>query len=148
MWAQKKPNPDTYMPITCHLKTTSFFPVSFFPSFLSLCWVLVAACGIFSCSIWGLVPWPGIEPGSPMLGMWSLSHWTPSGRSNNFWFMRYKAVTRFLASEFPGEPSYSIGVLWEQFARIPTSKDWVHKQVAFELPLGVLRCTEPAGYTL
>ena len=26
--------------------------------------------------MWGLVPWPGIEPGSLALGAWSLSHWT------------------------------------------------------------------------
>ena len=29
-----------------------------------------------SCSMWDLVPWPGIEPGSLLLGMWSLSHWS------------------------------------------------------------------------
>ena len=45
--------------------------------------VLFAACGIFSCgmwtlgcSMWDLVPQPGIEPGSPALGAQSLSHWT------------------------------------------------------------------------
>ena len=44
--------------------------------------VLVAACGIFgcgmgtlSCSMWDLVPWPGIEPG-PALGARNRSHWT------------------------------------------------------------------------
>ena len=44
--------------------------------------VFIAACRIFSCSIqtlswgkWDLVPWPGIEPGPPELGVWSLSHW-------------------------------------------------------------------------
>ena len=26
--------------------------------------------------MWDLVPWPGIEPGPPALGVWSLSHWT------------------------------------------------------------------------
>ena len=26
--------------------------------------------------MWGLVPWPGIEPGPPALGTGSLSHWT------------------------------------------------------------------------
>ena len=26
--------------------------------------------------MWDLVPWPGIEPGPPALGGWSLSHWT------------------------------------------------------------------------
>ena len=37
--------------------------------FAWLHWVLVVACGI-------LAPWPGIEPGFPALGVWSLSHWT------------------------------------------------------------------------
>ena len=27
-------------------------------------------------SMWVLGPWSGIEPGSPALGVWSLSHWT------------------------------------------------------------------------
>ena len=31
---------------------------------------------IFSCSIWDLVPWTGIEPGPPPLGAQSLSHLT------------------------------------------------------------------------
>ena len=45
--------------------------------------LLVAACGIFSCgmrtlscSMWDLFPCPGIKPGPPALGVWSLSHWT------------------------------------------------------------------------
>ena len=38
--------------------------------------VLAAACGTFSCGKWDLFPWPGIEPGPPALGAWSLSHWT------------------------------------------------------------------------
>ena len=33
-----------------------------------LCWVLVATCRIFTCSIQGLVPWPEMEPRSPALG--------------------------------------------------------------------------------
>ena len=58
--------------------------------FIWLPQVLVAACGIFSCSMWTLrcgmlafscsmwilVPWPGIEPGPPALGAWSLNCWT------------------------------------------------------------------------
>ena len=28
------------------------------------------------CGMWDLVPRPGIEPGTPALGVWSLSHWT------------------------------------------------------------------------
>ena len=51
--------------------------------FIWLRWVLVAACRIFSCGmrtltccVWNLVPLPGIEPGPPVLGAWSLNHWT------------------------------------------------------------------------
>ena len=36
----------------------------------------VRPCGIFSCGMWDLVPWPGIEPGPPALGGQSLNHWT------------------------------------------------------------------------
>ena len=32
------------------------------------CELLVAAC------MWDLVPWPGIKPGPPTLGAWSLNH--------------------------------------------------------------------------
>ena len=44
--------------------------------FIWLCWVLVPACRIFSCSTWDLVHWPWMEPRPPALGAWSLSHWT------------------------------------------------------------------------
>ena len=58
--------------------------------FIGLPWVLVAACGIFSCGtralscgtralscgMRDLVPWPGIEPGSPASGVRSLNCWT------------------------------------------------------------------------
>ena len=46
-----------------------------FKNMYMLCWVLVAARGIFGCSMWDLVPWPGMEPGSPALGAWGLSCW-------------------------------------------------------------------------
>ena len=42
------------------------------------CWVLVVACGIFSCHMWDLVPWPGMELRPPALNTQSLSHWTTS----------------------------------------------------------------------
>ena len=45
-------------------------------------YIYLAAPGL-SCSMrtlshamWDLVPWPGIEPGPPTLGVPSLSHWT------------------------------------------------------------------------
>ena len=44
--------------------------------FIWLCRVLVAACGLFSCGMWtlswgmwDLVPWPGIKPWPPKLGV-------------------------------------------------------------------------------
>ena len=36
--------------------------------FMWLCQLLVAALGIFSCSLWDLVPWPGIELALRALG--------------------------------------------------------------------------------
>ena len=56
----------------------SFLVLFFFNVYLFiwLCQVLDAACGIFSCSTWDLVPWPGIKPWPPALGARSLSQWT------------------------------------------------------------------------
>ena len=41
--------------------------------------LLIAACGIFSCSMPDLIPGSGIEPSLPAAGVQSLSHWTPRG---------------------------------------------------------------------
>ena len=46
---------------------TDFF---FFFSFFYL-----TALGL-SGGMWDLIPQPGIEPGAPAVGVWSLSHWT------------------------------------------------------------------------
>ena len=49
-----------------------------------------------SCSMWDLVPWPGIEPRPPALGVQSLSYWEcralatgPPGKSPHFGFDLY-----------------------------------------------------------
>ena len=54
----------------------------YFYSFIWLHQVLAVALKIFSygmktlsCGMRDLVPWPGIKPWAPALGMWSLSHW-------------------------------------------------------------------------
>ena len=39
-------------------------------------WALVTAHWIFTCDMWDLVPWPGIEPRLPALGEQSLRQWT------------------------------------------------------------------------
>ena len=49
--------------------------------FIWLHWVFscgAVACELSSCGIWDIliVSWPGIKPGPPALGVWSLSHWT------------------------------------------------------------------------
>jgi len=66
--------------VECH---SPFFIIIYFYLLIWLYWVLVVACGIFSCSIvtfscsmWDIVPQPGVEERSPALGMWSPSHWT------------------------------------------------------------------------
>ena len=70
----------------CHVIFLKYF--SFFKKYLFIWpfWVLVVAlrifdfhcflvaCVIFGCSMWDLVPWPGIEPGPLALGEQSLSH--------------------------------------------------------------------------
>ena len=38
--------------------------------------IFAIACGVFSCSMWDLVPGSGIEPWPPALGAQSPSHWT------------------------------------------------------------------------
>ena len=37
-----------------------------------------------SCGLWDLVPWPGVEPWPPALGVCSLSHWTIREVPNDF----------------------------------------------------------------
>jgi len=48
---------------------------------------LLVACRIFffslSCGVQDPVPWPGTEPGPPVLAAWSLTHWSP-GKPQNF----------------------------------------------------------------
>ena len=62
--------------------------ILFFKVFIHL-----AALG-HDCSIWDLVPQPGIKPGPPALEAWSLGHWTTrevsicaflQAASNPFW---------------------------------------------------------------
>ena len=53
--------------------------------FISLFQILVVACRIFSCGMWDLVPWPGIEHRPPVLGMCSFNHWTTREVPFTFW---------------------------------------------------------------
>ena len=51
-----------------------------------------------SCSMWDLFPWPGIEPGPPALGDWSLSHWTTMGSPQDTTFLK-KPFSCFLLAK-------------------------------------------------
>ena len=44
--------------------------------FIWLCQVIVAACGVFSCHTWNLVPSSGTKPGPSAFGAWNPSHRT------------------------------------------------------------------------
>lgn len=38
------------------------------------------------CSMWDLVSWPGIKPGTPALRTWSLSHWSTREASDLLYY--------------------------------------------------------------
>ena len=44
--------------------------------------IFVVVCMIFSCSMWDLVPWPGIEPWTPAFGAWSITTGPPEKSHN------------------------------------------------------------------
>ena len=50
---------------------------------------LCLSCGMWtlSCGMWDLVPRPGMEPGSPALGAWSLSHRTNREGPKAYYFL-------------------------------------------------------------
>ena len=104
------------------------------------CWIFVAAygilvtaCGIFSCgmrtltcSMWDLVPWPGIEPGPSALGAWSLSHWTTREVSvlsfswEESWCLRH-GFPRFWITNSHGATRHSLVIRAHKLLRFPVS---------------------------
>ena len=58
-------------------------------SLVAACELLVVAC------VWDLVPRPGIEPGPPALGVWSLSHWATREVPSHPLFLQAKLPTNF-----------------------------------------------------
>ena len=54
--------------------------------FVWLSRVFFTTCGIFSCRVWDLVVWPGIEPRPPALGAWSLCHLDHQGSPQDLFF--------------------------------------------------------------
>ena len=73
-----------------------------------------------SCSIWDLVPWPGIEPGPPELGARSLSHswvfgWIPWCRvaAPLLPLLLYKVFQNILNLETHQVSIFSLFIYWE-----------------------------------
>ena len=109
---------------TSKVKDSDFF--STFTYLIWLRWVLVVAHRIFnlcccmarrifscsvwtlSCSMWVLVLWPGIEPRTPELGAWGLSHWTTREVSGpSFWFGLVTTVKGWLVLPWVGHTAWS-----------------------------------------
>ena len=68
---------DSYLNI-CYMTQSLHLFKKFFYYFLIKLFIyfIFFAVQSLSCSMWDLVPWPGIEPWPPALGAWSLSHWS------------------------------------------------------------------------
>ena len=87
LWIQTKiPHPG--LPITHPLDTRSATETSFLKN---IC--LFGCDGIFSCSMWNLVPWPVMKPGPPALGVQNLNHWTTRGIPNHIHFLFFLKQT-------------------------------------------------------
>ena len=54
--------------------------------------VLVAECGIFSCSMWDLLPWLGIKPRLLVLGVQSLATGPPGKSPHTIFFLEGRVV--------------------------------------------------------
>ena len=80
-------------------------------SYLFIYLFVLAAPGL-SCGVWDLVPRPGIEPGPPAWGTWSLTHWTT--RKSFYSSLLETQEEIFLkeaTSRFPGK-SVHYGSIW------------------------------------
>ena len=80
--------------------------------------IFVAARGIFSCGMqtlsygtYDLIPWSGMEPGSPTLGAWSLSHWTPREVPHHTLF-RYAQVQELTLISWATESLFNVSHSW------------------------------------
>ena len=79
-----------------------FFKNYIYLSFILAVRVFVSAHRIFNlhCGLWDLVPGPGVEPGPPPLGAWSLSYWTTRKASGGrFKYIQIQMLLSFLSTE-------------------------------------------------
>ena len=88
----------------------------------------ILRCGTptLSCSMWDLVPWPGIKPVPPQLGVWCLKHWT-TREVPPIVFLRMKKDCKSKVCEplFQGTTcSLEIGVSWNILKEGTMSLGW------------------------
>lgn len=83
LWIQTKIHtPHPGLPTTHPLDTRSATETSFLKN------IYLSGCdGIFSCSIWNLVSWPGMKAGPPALGARNLNHWATRGVPSHIQFL-------------------------------------------------------------
>ena len=64
--------------LVCFIFKNIYFYLFIWPHQVSVEAHGIFSCGMqtLSCGMWDLVPWPGIEPRPPALGVQSLSYWT------------------------------------------------------------------------
>ena len=80
-----------------------------------------------SCGMWDLVPRPGIKPGPPALGAWSLSHWTTRAVPEiDFWLHFFSKPPHF--HHEPNTPLFS-QLLWGHSPHGVHNVFWVHIQM-------------------
>ena len=73
--------------------TTSLLCHSGSSVFLEACRIFSCGLWTLSCSMWDLVPWPGIESRPLALGAWILSHWiTREAPEGQFWSSCWEAL--------------------------------------------------------
>ena len=77
--------------------------------------------------MWDLVPRPGIKPGPPALGAWSLSHWTTRAVPEiDFWLHFFSKPPHF--HHEPNTPLFS-QLLWGHSPHGVHNVFWVHIQM-------------------
>lgn len=82
----------TSMSLLCY---PTYFKISVkFILFICLLWVLVARHRTFSCGMWNLIPWPGMNPG-PWIGSAEFYATGQAGKSS----LNFKAL--FIGFQFP-----------------------------------------------
>ena len=98
-------------------------------------WILVGACGIFRCSMWDLVPWPGIEPRSLALEHEVLATGQP-GKRKLHWEGDYKIRSR--SETYP--KGYLFLVFRKDFPRAGcVGWEWISKLKP--LPAHLIQCS-------